>query len=93
MGGQHLGKVLTREAILIIQQHTALPATAPVDIMDTSTMSDQEDERGGKGEPVKNQVELATLEEYDISSLTIIHSPDFMIWGNYPIAEAEGQSF
>ena len=91
MGGQHLGKVLTREAILIIQQHTALPATVPVDIMDTSTTSDQEDERGG--EPVKNQVELATLEEYDISSLTIIHSPDSMISGNYPIVEAEGQSF
>jgi uncharacterized protein affecting Mg2+/Co2+ transport len=48
---------------------------------------------GGKGEPVKNQVELATLEEYDISSLMIIHSPDSMISGNYPIAEAEGQSF
>ena len=47
MGGQHLGKVLTREAILIIQQHTALPTTVPVDIMDTSTMLDQEDERGG----------------------------------------------
>jgi hypothetical protein len=35
-----------------------------MDMMDTSTTSDQEDEGGG--EPVKNQVELATLEEYDI---------------------------
>jgi len=58
-------QVLTREAILIIQQLTVLPTTVPVDMMatlkDTSTMTDQDNE--GE-EPVKNQAELVTLEEY-----------------------------
>jgi len=58
-------QVLTREAILIIQQHTVLPATVLVDMMatlkDASTTTDQDDE--GE-EPVKNQAELVTLEEY-----------------------------
>jgi hypothetical protein len=38
-----------------------------MDMMDSSTTSDQEDE---EGEPVKNQVELVILEEYDIEQLT-----------------------
>jgi len=58
-------QVLTRDAILIIQQLTMLPTTVPVDMMatlkDTSTTTDQDD--GGE-EPVKNQAELVTLEEY-----------------------------
>jgi len=45
--------------------HHATPATVPVDMMatlkDASTTTDQDDE--GE-EPVKNQAELVTLEEY-----------------------------